>query len=160
MTKAKFVYVSSFLIIAALSACENQEGQTQEESKEILAENRPEIISIDLSSTDSMSDAAAYDQNRLSFSDKGWAAYSIDVPESGRYRVTFSSLSYNDSTQVWLEDHVDNLDGRTYNTTSHMHVPGSGELERVHRDGSPLRAGNHKIKIQIPCRIQKDKLVS
>jgi beta-glucanase (GH16 family) len=79
----------------------------------------------------------------------GWYAYTIDVPVAGRYRVEFTVKSDNDTSYVWIEDHIDNKDDRTYNITSNIPVPASNEYTVVSRDGSPMNVGQHKIKLHV-----------
>jgi beta-glucanase (GH16 family) len=78
-----------------------------------------------------------------------WLEYSVDVPVSGRYRVSIETKGMSDSSTIWIEDHVHNKDNRTYNITSNMAIEKSNVFGTATRDGSPLRAGKHDIRIHM-----------
>ncbi|MEM9051877.1 MAG: family 16 glycosylhydrolase [Bacteroidota bacterium] len=146
MIKASLKFIIPVGLLTTLISCSNQPTET--ETIEIEeTETATNELSIELGVSDSTSNGVQFTEDQLSFNDAGWAAYAVDVPESGRYKVSFSLMASNDSSQVWIEDHIDNVDDRTYNITSNIDVPGTGLVETVYRDGSPMRAGNHKIKI-------------
>ncbi len=153
--KTKYLFV--VLATGFLCACQQPEPTSQAEAK---AESKPDTsneVSLEMNVSDSLSEGVTASSEGISFANAGWAAYSVEMPETGRYRVTFSVNTKSDSTQVWVEDHVDNVDGRTYNITSNIAVPMTEEIEVVHRDGSPMREGNHKIKVHAtgPAEISK-----
>jgi beta-glucanase (GH16 family) len=73
--------------------------------------------------------------------------FELEVPETGRYRsiLRFSNAEATDAI-LWIEDYVENPDGRTYNITSNM-VAAAGASERVYKEGSPLQKGKHPLKV-------------
>ncbi|HBH06001.1 MAG TPA: hypothetical protein DDX92_05310 [Flavobacteriales bacterium] len=71
------------------------------------------------------------------------AKFSINIPETGRYKVKVFGSS--DSGSIWLEDHIDNKDDRTYNITGMVALNSEGKAVFV--DGSPLAKGNHPMKL-------------
>lgn len=75
-----------------------------------------------------------------------WLSYDLNVPVLGRYKVEVVG-SGGDSAMVWIEDYVDNKDERTYDITGKMLFQSSADTETVTKDGSPLNAGLHKVKI-------------
>jgi beta-glucanase (GH16 family) len=78
----------------------------------------------------------------VSIPDGQWLEYDIEIPEPGRYRLSFSGTT-EDGASVWMEDYVDNKDGRTYNITGLVSLEdGSGSV-----DGSPLNQGLHKVRV-------------
>jgi beta-glucanase (GH16 family) len=82
-----------------------------------------------------------------------WLAYDVNVEVPGRYRceINLSSES-NSSGSCWIEDYYDNQDGRTYNITATIPVPATrkgGKYSIVSKDGCPLNAGIHKMKLHI-----------
>lgn len=84
----------------------------------------------------------------------GWISFEINVPVAGRYK-TEVDISSNTNSICWIEDHIDNTDGRTYNITGDMAVVPSGpELKTYWRDGSPLNKGIHKIKLHFKNSLQ------
>jgi len=88
--------------------------------------------------------------------DKSWISYEIDVPVSGRYNVVLSGMYSGEKEAIcWIEDYHDNIDGRQYNITGGMSFSGnhSSKLSFVQKDGVPLKAGLHRIKLHL----DKDK---
>ncbi len=75
----------------------------------------------------------------------------VSVPVTGRYRVSINGKTAADST-VWVEDYIQNTDGRTYDITGPLTLSGSGV---VSVDGSPLQAGEHQMRLHssAPCEI-------
>ncbi len=57
----------------------------------------------------------------------GWLVYDVEIPVAGRYscEVSVSSTS-SGSPLCWVEDYINNQDGRTYNITAGMAVPNTG----------------------------------
>ncbi|MFT6998216.1 MAG: hypothetical protein ACJAQ4_001976, partial [Cryomorphaceae bacterium] len=138
-----------FLVVASIVACDSGNPVKQEEKQAETPIENPTDFSIRLSDfTSSEGEVTAID-SVLSCSANCWIEYSIDVPLSGRYRVTVVSKALTDSSLIWIEDHAHNTDDRTYNITSNMVVPNSGSALAVSRDGSPLRAGKHDIRIHL-----------
>ena len=72
-----------------------------------------------------------------------WLAFDVDFEVTGRYRSQVFS-SFNEGAKVWVEDYYDNTDERTYDVTGKI-VIGNNKSGFV--EGSPFRAGNHKIKV-------------
>ncbi|QTN38009.1 glycoside hydrolase family 16 protein [Cryomorphaceae bacterium] len=70
----------------------------------------------------------------------------VTVPTCGRYRVTFDA-SGTDSSTIWLEDYMDNTDGRTYNITGSVTPHGWKDLASI--DGSPLDTGLHPMRLHV-----------
>lgn len=77
-------------------------------------------------------------------SSSGALDYDINVPAAGRYKVEVIVAGVG---ELWVEDYRDNKDGRTYNITGAMMVNAEDETIAVSRDGSPLNAGVHPIRI-------------
>lgn len=77
-------------------------------------------------------------------SSSGSLSYDINVPAPGRYKVEVVAQGIG---EVWIEDYRDNEDGRTYNITGAMIVNAPNEAGLVSKDGSPLNAGVHPIKL-------------
>lgn len=79
--------------------------------------------------------------------DNSWLSFVIDVPVAGRYITEIDAMSPSEDVKIWIEDYIDNKDDRTYNITSHIEVEKSDTFETYQRDGSPLNAGKHLIKL-------------
>lgn len=81
----------------------------------------------------------------------GWLEYKLQVTEPGRYKIRLSGET-SDSSGVacWIEDYVDNKDGRTYNITGTMMLKRAslgGIVNIPEKDGSPLDSGMHMIRL-------------
>ena len=76
-----------------------------------------------------------------------WAAYEVEISQTGRYQIEVQAVSTEGGeASFWLEDYIDNKDGRTYNITGSLRLLSEGN-QTVSVDGSPLSAGKHKIKL-------------
>jgi beta-glucanase (GH16 family) len=84
--------------------------------------------------------------------DEAWLSYKINVPVSGRYNLRLYAGNCNGKKTVcWVEDYIDNKDGRIYNITGNLEV---GENDRnsqsfVQKDGVPLAASPHYLKLHV-----------
>lgn len=73
----------------------------------------------------------------------GWTSFDLDVTEPGRYRI---EVVAEGNGTVWVEDYHSNDDGRTYNITGSINFD-SKEEAVIGKEGSPLNAGMHPMKI-------------
>lgn len=69
--------------------------------------------------------------------------FTVTIAEPGRYKTEVIAKGEG---AVWVEDYIGNPDGRTYNITGAIPV-NSTDYVSVSRDGSPLNAGEHKMKV-------------
>jgi len=80
-------------------------------------------------------------------------AFEVSITVPGRYQAQVHLASDSDSVvSCWIEDYYDNKDGRQYNITGSMVYDGSimqNEFTTLHKDGSPLNAGIHKMKLHV-----------
>ncbi|WP_419190733.1 glycoside hydrolase family 16 protein [Saltatorellus ferox] len=67
----------------------------------------------------------------------------VEVPVTGRYQVVIDATTEGTSS-IWLEDYIENTDGRTYDITGPMTLSGDGQ---VSVDGSPLQEGVHRMRV-------------
>ncbi|MEL6853182.1 MAG: hypothetical protein AAFP92_32020, partial [Bacteroidota bacterium] len=85
---------------------------------------------------------------------EGWAEYSLEIEEAGRYQVQlFAELKGQDPATFWIEDYVGNPDERTYNITGNMDLDATAENPGeagISVDGSPLNKGMHRIHLTKP----------
>lgn len=95
--------------------------------------------------------------------DASWLSYKINIPVSGRYVVRIYAKNEEiREANCWLEDYIDNKDGRIYNITSNMVVAGNSSNNFVQKEGSPLEAKTHLMKLHIengPLLIDKIEFV-
>ena len=74
----------------------------------------------------------------------------VAIPEAGRYRVSVLAQNLTDSTGAWwLEDYIKNTDARTYDITGPVEVPAGNDWMTLSRDGSPLNAGVHHMRLHL-----------
>jgi len=76
--------------------------------------------------------------------DKGWLSYEVYIPLAGRYKIAAHGVG-GDGSSIWVEDYIDNTDGRTLNITGDMAFS-DNKLKTIEIDGAPLNAGVHKMK--------------
>ena len=79
----------------------------------------------------------------------GWLIMDVPIQVPGRYKteVRFAAGSEVPVT-CWLEDYIDNKDGRAYNVTGSMEIPVSDQKDQLsiaHVDGTPLNSGLDKL---------------
>lgn len=86
-------------------------------------------------------------------SEIAWLSYDVDIPVAGRYKVEVRVTSEGqENTSIWIEDYIGNKDGRTYNITGNMTFSedqASDGFVSLSKDGSPLNAGTHPIKLHL-----------
>ena len=83
---------------------------------------------------------------------EAWLSYKVNIPVSGRYNIrVYARNAGNENARCWVEDHIDNKDGRTYNISGTMPISGkeSDGQYFVQRDATPLAARNHYMKLHI-----------
>jgi len=80
-----------------------------------------------------------------------WLSFKADVKEAGRYKVIVEYANpKNDAAALWVEDYIENKDGRTYNVTGDLSLEKTADeksLATVSKDGSPLNKGKHSMKL-------------
>lgn len=92
--------------------------------------------------------------------ENSWLSYKVVVPVSGRYlvRLYTKNQEINDAN-IWLEDYIDNKDGRTYNVTGNMTFVDKKAKNYFQIEGSPLAAKTHLMKLHVEkCAISIDKI--
>lgn len=77
--------------------------------------------------------------------DAGWLEFDLVVAVGGRYRCEIAVPAAPAGAEVWVEDHVGNPDGRSYDITGPTPVPAAGGV--AVRVGSPLDAGPRRMRL-------------
>lgn len=96
----------------------------------------------------------------VSIDSAGWIALDVNIMIPGRYQsqICFSTSS-NEGVNCWVEDYIDNKDDRTYNITGNISMASpSSTFTTLHKDGTPLNSGLHKMKIHFDQKINIDWL--
>ena len=109
-----------------------------------------EIPSISVAATDFLAASAGVtaggNEERLAAGNE-WFSFEAEIPVAGRYRVEVTGRAATDEpTVIHLEDAIDNEDGRHYDITAAMPFSAGG-FQTVHKDGSPLNEGLHRMKL-------------
>jgi len=84
--------------------------------------------------------------------DDAWLSYKINIPTSGRYTIKlFARNSSAKEAVCWIEDYIDNKDGRTYDVSGKLIITGKDQksLSFVQKDGTPMAASSHYLKLHI-----------
>jgi beta-glucanase (GH16 family) len=77
-----------------------------------------------------------------------WVELRLQFPTSGRYASEVVASASAEGSELWIEDYVDNPDGRTYNITGALRIPKGDSPATASVDGSPLRADTlHPMRI-------------
>jgi len=150
MTK-KSTHIFSLVLFSVILmiGCTGEEKMQTENEEAVISTETAKGFSIALNDLKASEGETKAIDSVFSCAGNCWLEYRVDVPVSGRYRVLIQAKGITDSSLVWIEDHVHNKDNRTYNITSNVPVEKSEDFQIVTRDGSPLRAGKHDIRIHM-----------
>ena len=80
---------------------------------------------------------------------ESWVTFNVNIPTPGRYKFELNTMGESSDATAWLEDYIENKDGRTYNVTGEMIVPQNNTFTIINKDGSPLNKGIHKMKLHL-----------
>ncbi len=84
--------------------------------------------------------------------DQAWLNYKIEIAIPGRYSVRLLGRNADvKEANCWIEDYINNKDGRTYNITGNLTLPKKNLKfnEFAQTDGVPFAAGLHYLKVHI-----------
>jgi beta-glucanase (GH16 family) len=100
---------------------------------------------------DSVSSYVHLDEN-------GWIAFHAEIPVSGKYDISIQASSNTpDPTTLWIEDHLDKPFGQPHNITGKIIFHDTiGKFSTVTVVGTPLRSGNHSMKLHFDQGINID----
>ena len=136
----------------AVTACKSETPKNAEVIPELGAVEEEtnvqiEIKAIEYDSTNASDENLQIDNDLITISSGGtWLEYEVAVRVPGRYK--FEVTGAGKGAKIWMEDYVDNKDGRTYNITGGLALNGGTE-ETVSVDGSPLNSGLHKMRLHV-----------
>jgi beta-glucanase (GH16 family) len=151
--RTKIITALTFVFIL-LASCTS----TQQNRKNQADLSKPDSCSIVIKAGDfinSKSDEIVkIDENNTGYvktSKGGWLEYKLKITETGRYKIRlYGTTSDSSDVACWIEDYVDNKDGRTYNISGNMMLRKAsmnGIENVVEKDGSPLDSGLHVIRL-------------
>ena len=143
------ILAMAYFSIILMTGCAGEEKSETTDAKAEMAAEPSNDFSISLDDFVATEGETSAVNAVFSCTGSCWLEYRVDVPVSGRYRISIGTKGTTDSSYVWIEDHVHNKDNRTYNITSNIDVEKGDVFGTVTRDGSPLRAGKHDIRIHM-----------
>lgn len=132
---------------AALVACktELQETAVQEEEKATLSLEAEDFVK--------SSGEVQVKDGAVTLSEGDWLQLELPVATTGRYRIWLYGKSGGGT--VWMEDHVENPDDRTYDISGKLKF----EEGTASVTGSPLAEGQHLVKVHIAeGEVQLDRI--
>lgn len=139
--------LSIILLISFISCdCVNQKENDSDKEGAKNSEIIVEVESYVSSSSEIKTVSLESGEKIVSSEGEGWISFDINIPVAGRYK-TEVNISSQENSICWVEDHIDNKDGRTYNITGDISVNSNDDLQTYWKDGSPLNEGLHKIKL-------------
>lgn len=143
------------LLLLTFACNSGQKADTKAAKQEPATQNAEDaddgVILLEAESFTGQADGVSKSESAALIPEGAWASYTIQVPETGRYQVK-AYFDGADSAQFWVEDYINNPDGRTYNITGML------TAERKSVDGSPMAEGTHQIKIHAdksPLKVDK-----
>ena len=149
--------LKSSLLLVTLGAVVSCKQEVKKEVVEEISENSIVIEAENFfESSSEMNIETIDDRTFVSSNSEGWIAVEVPVAIAGRYKTSLVVASDTETT-LWIEDYIDNKDGRTYNISSNM-IANSNEFQTVSKDGSPLNATARKMKIHFNGPVKLDAL--
>jgi beta-glucanase (GH16 family) len=147
-------------VILSLSNCANIKGKQSNNANK----SKEAIVLIQAENYTGKSEHVTLVDNGFVKANAGsWLSYTIDIPVSGRYIVRLYAKNEEVTPgDCWLEDYIDNKEGRTYNITSGMIVSKNSSNIMVKKEGVPLAAKMHFMKLHVensPLLIDKIEFV-
>jgi beta-glucanase (GH16 family) len=119
------------------------------QSTDIPAAGQPDqVVSINaIDFIDTVGNIEITEKSILTISEKSSLAYNVEIPVAGRYKFEINCNSNSDNASLWVEDYIENKDGRTYNVTGKVKLVQGKNI--FSKDGSPLNKGTHKMRLHI-----------
>ena len=75
--------------------------------------------------------------------DSSSTEFLVEITQTGRYEVTAFGAQ-DSASPLWIEDYINNKDGRTYNVTGNLELDQNGRGKIF---GSPLATGKHQMRV-------------
>jgi len=143
----------TILLWGVLLACQKQKTANKVISQKDLSTN----LVLEAETYKQSSDTFQIQAGKVQLTKAGWLAFELNFPTAGRYKVEVIGSALDSNSTVWLEDYIDNTDGRTYNVTGNL-VFKANSSQTLSVDGSPFNSGTHRFKLHANSAIKIDKL--
>ena len=153
MKKPTITYILYLKIFAlfCLISCVKNNKDTSSTSTPTQAVKEP--ISITLETEDYLEAKGEIKKEEghiiSSSNDESWVSFDVNVPVAGRYKFEINAAAEAAGVTAWMEDYIDNKDGRTYNVTGAVPISKNTTFTISTKDGSPLNKGLHKMKLHL-----------
>jgi beta-glucanase (GH16 family) len=143
------VFLKLFIIFALVSCVQNAEKEAAVTAKETLKTEVSITTEVEdfLASNGEISKAAGKEIS--SSTGESWVSFDVNIPAAGRYKFELNAAAESAGATAWMEDYIDNKDGRTYNITGAVPVSKNNTFTISSKDGSPLNKGVHKMKLHL-----------
>ncbi len=149
MKAQPFFPVLLAMILLLAPACEP--AVEQPETSALVAAAEPVTVVVEAESATGSSTSFETIQGDPAYVDMtsvGWLSYEVTFPVPGRYRVQVYARADAAST-FWVEDYIDNPDGRTYNVTGSIAITPNADFSDYFVEGSPFNTGPHPMKFHL-----------
>jgi beta-glucanase (GH16 family) len=154
----KLIYLPTIVLLGAVITCSNQ-ANMQSNNQQTPSDNVRVFQAEDLTGSSKEFKTESGDANVVNMNEPGWISFEMDFGVAARYRVQVFAQSAADA-QVWVEDYIDNSDGRTYNVTGSIPVTATAAVSEFFIEGSPFNKGPHKMKFHVSSgNVMIDKVV-
>ena len=158
--------IRSILLIASILIMVSC-GGSKESSTDTTTQNEPasDVVEVVVEAENFVESSSEYsvsegDVSYVDITSEGWLAYDVNFEVAGRYRTQVFVSSESDTALAWVEDYIDNKDGRTYDVTGKIPVKANNSFERYFREGSPFNSNLHKMKLHLSeGGLKVDKIV-
>ena len=115
----KHTFILTLFVSGILFSCTPppEQGEPSDELTRVIESD--DFISVEAKSFYASSSEDIARAKVMKLANDEWLSYEVVIPQAGRYKVEVVG-SAPDGGSVWLEDHIENTDDRTYNITGMM----------------------------------------
>lgn len=144
-----FSYLKVLALTFLISCGGNTETATETTTPTEETAEQPVSVTVEVENHLETQGEVAKEEGIVTSNGDSWLAFDIDVPVAGRYKFEINASAEGEGATAWMEDYIDNKDGRTYNVTGSVPLSAGNVLSVATIDGSPLNTGKHKMKLHL-----------
>jgi beta-glucanase (GH16 family) len=153
----KMRYIALIMaVLEVLSGC--GEKKTNEEVAVEQSNSSENVLVVEAESFINSSHPFRKEEGKVHFDQDGWISFDAQFKTTGRYKVEVVAIA-SDSSNVWVEDYIDNPDQRTYNVTGSINMAPSSTVQTLGVEGSPFSNGLHQMKLHAKKALKVDKII-
>lgn len=142
-----FIFPVCLLAFSCGSPKESNDDQSTEQVTSKPAKVEVVVEAEDFVESSSEFEKVEGDRSYVSIDSEGWLAYDVTFDIAGRYRTQVFVSADSDEATTWIEDYIDNKDGRNYNVTGNIKLSPNDSFNPFHVEGSPFNNNLHKMKL-------------